>query len=829
MEIESNNTLNASSLHIVQITIEQESDKIEMNEDTDAVMKDSDSVVQDRSLTDILDNKVSAEPGKDKVGEIHEALDQTVDCMKSMLDSPMKVPFSNSLSDRSTAEPPALSDTLDAAINEALTAEMSFGSLSFFDKSVSNFLPANTVDSGSNTSNKGSINISTVIKTLKSVLSSSQKTSDLSGAVKTTVIPPKSSQEQNEMFGPAGKTALLLSEKSSFEKVFPQQSITRRTDSKSAEFNCFNAGSTKLSADIMSDLSKSPPFSPFSPFSPFGQEIQNITAAASAAFVQSSTSPSTSRAPSAASKVRRITPIPVKEAGEKTDSSSSFQTAVMNSPLISDSPIKKNPFENITGEKSSFSISPLCVNSVTSGSDIMFGAVLATSCQDSGSNSKASGGSQTSSSNGNTNQGITSITISLPEVFSENANVGFPRLVPQNQQPCSILSEESLFQCLSKPINLNDSIPTVSNLTNILNALDGKSQAFESVKTVDESEAVESDKNALRVPADLTHTKDKEAETKGSSEGSNSLNVEPVETGQHFPQSVQSIDNITRLEPGLVKVSSLSDSDSSNKTSPSKSLTKNKVTSETVVIKELAQCEENQTEMVIDNLDERNVGRNPVYDGESVTDTVTDINDAVQSETSEKPGTGIAHDSSSRMSPEKRQGRKRLKMSRRELRKSLHGIADISVDHQASDNPEKHRLDSGGTLDIRSEIASPETKTENVEPTVLEEATDEISERLGLKETCDTEKKGTNSSEVVNVKTEVDLDDEANCDSMSNFSNKKRTKRKKSDKKKKKKRKEDQESDGSGSKERNKKRRRAEKQTERSDKGKQVRAERLFT
>lgn len=733
---------------------------------------------------------------------------------KALLESPSKELCDNVLDSKPSAlieavEPHILSDTLDAAINEALTADVSVGSLSFFDKTVSNIaMPGSSADSGSGSS-KGGINICAVIKTLRSVMPGGSNSGSLSSALKPTATPVMSSKENVEISAPVGETSINLSEESPFARVSKgENSGDVNTASGANDKELLNTSSTKLLADTISDLSKSPPFSPFSPFSPFGLEIQNITAAAAAQATKNNQGACHSQ--SVASKVRRITPIPVKGMEEKTDSSSSFQAAVMNSPLISDSPIKKPETENATSENNILCTGLLgAVKSLTTSKHLETG--VSASAQDSGSNSKPSGesgvsnksdsnlgGSQTSISMGGNDQGVTSISISLPEVFSENANVGFPRLQPQSQQPSSLLSEESLFQCLGKPLQYNDTLPTVSNLTNILHALDGKSQAFDPDKAVSASNT-NCNAGTLNTEAQSHGNKD----GGGNAEPSVSSSSSEGETGQYFPQSMQSIENMARIKLGLFKVSQLSDSDSSGKPSPSESLTR--VTNETIVSKEQALS---------------GTGNKEIDGGSSITEGVVELDNEARSvkeldlsdAENVQRGNKVQVKSLDNASTKKDQRRQR-KMSRRELRKSLQGTTSFTKDSKSGLQVETERqVEDGGSNDgsVTREISCiTEVETGNSSRDCLtkegsEEICDEASAAISESKTKDM---------VASIKSEVDADNASCCDSLSDASSrgKKRHKHKSrhrsEKKKKKKKRREDQESDSPVGKEKRKRRR----------------------
>ncbi|KAL4239657.1 Paired amphipathic helix repeat [Mactra antiquata] len=293
---------------------------------------------------------------------------------------------------------------------------------------------------------------------------------------------------------PVGLNILHVSSDSSFSKVTSAPCTSNlddkqesqndsRTNLQSSKQKFDRSISLTQKPDIVSDASRSPPFSPFSPFA---LEIQNITSAQSP--LSAVTSPGICRSLSTSSKVRRITPIPVKDVDAMEKSPLAFQTAMKNSPVLPELQCTNSAGEKQIHTGNSEQCGMEATTSVAEPSnkpcvDGKTDSVTAFTGTDSQSNSQKSEQSsqKSSSSSGSTgiNTGADSaqgtITISQPELYSENANVGFPKSVSNTSVTHGgILSEESLFHCLSKPPQFADTLNTVSGLTNILNALDEK-------------------------------------------------------------------------------------------------------------------------------------------------------------------------------------------------------------------------------------------------------------------------------------------------------------------------------------------------------------------
>ena len=338
----------------------------------------------------------------------------------------------------------------------------------------------------------------------------------------------------------------------------------------------------------------------FSPFSPFGQEIQSITNAKS---------PAPYKAPPI-SKVRRITPIPVKKGSSEDDES--FQSVVQNSPVITDT--IQSPLGQIVNEKSTDDsnssivrrgisedtnkLSSIPVPFTEFGSNtVKSGDSLSQKSVDTETFSQRSDNSSGTVSSGNTADSSTAhaLKISQPALFSEDANVGF---TGTSEYIAEHISDDSLLQCLGKPAHFTDTIGTVSNLTNILYALDDKSSHFKS-REVQEGKADNEQPNSHHGEKDSTtdliisdnekltakdHKEENGSETLKEANTATKTFIDKVDSdmitvnllqscdssdsgkktdNQYIPQSVQSIENLERIHSGLFRVTTLSDSESS--------------------------------------------------------------------------------------------------------------------------------------------------------------------------------------------------------------------------------------------------------------------------
>jgi len=368
---------------------------------------------------------------------------------------------------------------------------------------------------------------------------------------------------------------------------------------------------------------------PFSPFSPFGQEIQSImgaTCKTSPILTQTTTV-------NASKGVRRITPIPIKGCAH-FETSSSFQTAMANSPVLPDVPVVYSPHSR--EERSSSQPGQTQSNSSSTDNPPTFSGTLKNVDSDSGSGSKT--GTQVSESNSlkdtDNSQSLdlpVSISICQPEIHCEDANVSFPKL-PTTTQSSVILSEESLFHCFSKTPHLSDTLHSVSNLSNILNALDGKHPGVETDEHqsgndyTEENIAIKDDKEStaslnvlnkeltekdfertMNIKDPVLSEKEKEptvvsteiqetartpnvesecmrslpanavesnlfgsssSDSDNSSEGSVSQSSTDNASSAYVPRTALSLENVKRLKTGLFQVSRLSDSDSSHDVTP---------------------------------------------------------------------------------------------------------------------------------------------------------------------------------------------------------------------------------------------------------------------
>ena len=340
-----------------------------------------------------------------------------------------------------------------------------------------------------------------------------------------------------------------------------------------------------MSASSPRDITETSVASPFSPFSPFAQEVQNITSAKSPfACIKS---PNTVNKKQTTPKFRRITPIRVRGSNVSEDeSSSAFQALAQNSPLIEDSQLK-SPFDKTSLERHSSTESlnktpvpsslvkditfPPNVREVTekleqpvsqcrlvprpgsaSNSQKSIGTLSSQksveseqsgsqksgTCAESGSQKSDSGSQKSDSSE----QRTSPVVISQPEMYSEDANEGFikPAISDADIVHTGILSENSLIGLVKGSSLARENLNTISNLTNILSALE---------KPVSQPQAEQNELNVEKSVPAKEHLQT-ENESKHSA-------------GTYIPQSTTSIENLERLKHLDIKVSRLSDSDES--------------------------------------------------------------------------------------------------------------------------------------------------------------------------------------------------------------------------------------------------------------------------
>lgn len=519
-------------------------------------------------------------------------------------------------------------DILATAFSSALNAEVSMDTSCFAFNMPGDKLPSQINANSDSGKIAQTLNETVISKSVES-------------AIKPTVVSSVSCQSAPAS-APVGQSSLHVSSDSSFHKVpsseniVPVVSVPEKDTGVQVEFENNNSteiedkseGSESKQAskiEYIQDASKSPPFSSFSPFSPFAQEIQSITSLQSP--LSAVQSPGVTRSLSSSGKVRRITPIPVKSAEGKTDSQSSFQTAMENSPVLPDLPISSpSDTAKFTRSKSVDNAETLSSKSVDNSQAVVSHTDIVVSA-DSGSDSqKLEVSSQKSNSNAaDTSSSQTSVTsepsfsrtlISQPEIFSENANVGFPKVNPSvshlDSAHAGLLSEESLFHCLSKPPEFSETIPNVSNLTNILHALDGhshgsklqgQSQNHSEVEgsqniTSQEDHASADSEKAESIAGDpdvnisiktkvtnidqdgiqLTLKESEKQETNviveaGNDSVQSSSDSSEDQINSLHPQSAESVENLKRLNAGLFKISQLSDSDTSGISTPTASMT----------------------------------------------------------------------------------------------------------------------------------------------------------------------------------------------------------------------------------------------------------------
>lgn len=630
-------------------------------------------------------------------------------------------------------------DILATAFSSALNTEVSMDMSCFALNMSGDKLPSQV----NAKSDSGKI-AQTVNKTVTS--------KSVESAIKPTVVSSVSSQSA-AVSAPVGQSCLHVSSDSSFQKVPSSESIVpvvsdpeketgvqvdfENNNSTEIEDKLEGSESKQVSKiDYVQDASKSPPFSSFSPFSPFAQEIQSITSLQSP--LLSIQSPGITRSLSSSGKVRRITPIPVKGAEGKTDSQSSFQTAMENSPVLPDLPVS-SPCDTTqyTRSKSVDNATTFSSNSVDNSQGVASHTDVVVSA-DSGSNSqKLEVSSQKSNSNtADTSSSQTSVTsepsfartlISQPEIFSENANVGFPKVNPSvshlDSGHAGLLSEESLFHCLSKPPEFSETIPNVSNLTNILHALDGHShgsklqglsQGHSEVEgshnitsqvdpTVADSEkaesiAADSDVN-IGIKTKVTNLDQDGIQLAVKESEQQEVNV-IVEAGNDFvqsssdsneeqidslhPQSAESIENMKRIKAGLFKVSRLSDSDTSGISTPTASMTN--VLDKNSTAKEYGkQKHRTETDTQLDKVgkpEDRGAKSNE-RSAHYICESSTPEDAASARKIGGKSGRKSFESGSDSLTDTESQSiRKKRKMSRRELRRSLQGMDRSSSMYQ---------------------------------------------------------------------------------------------------------------------------------------------------
>ena len=408
-----------------------------------------------------------------------------------------------------------------------------------------------------------------------------------------------SSQSIGSGVGPEGQVNFTVSSDSSFSKIkksgssgflLEEDSKQKREEQEktSSEEEVEHEGNKSESDLFNKNMSDSSPrditetsvASPFSPFSPFAQEIQNITSARSPfACIKS---PNMTNKKQTTPKLRRITPIRVKGSNVSEDeSSSAFQAVAQNSPMIEDSQMK-SPFDKTNLERHSSNeslnktpIPSTLVKDITFPSNIKeFGGKLEQTvsqcnlvprpgsasnsqkslggsssqnavesrqsgsqksevCTESGSHKSDSGSQKSESSEHRTSP----VVISQPEMYSEDANEGFIKPVRNDVDivHTGILSENSLLGLVKGSSMGGENLHTISNLTNILSALE---------KPVSQSHSEQIQSNT-----------EKSGQSKGSSQSQS--------IGTYIPQSTTSIENLERLKHLDVRVSRLSDSDES--------------------------------------------------------------------------------------------------------------------------------------------------------------------------------------------------------------------------------------------------------------------------
>lgn len=467
--------------------------------------------------------------------------------------------------------------------------------------------------------------------------------------------------------------------------------------------------------DSCLDANKSPTFSLFAPFSPFAQEIQSITSVQSP--LAASQSSGINCPVSSIGKVRRITPIAIKGAEGKTDSQSSFQTVMENSPVLPDIPIVHSPFElsqpavcsvvHLSGTPSnSLDGCPSFSNKVNNGDECSELQKLKLTSQKSNSSNTDAYSSQASTVS---DPSYTSIVISQPNIFSENANVAFPKL-NSSMTHAGIISEESLFQCLSKPSQFSETLQTVSNLTNILHALDGEAQDYElhaqshPTKTItrDTNEDIASVEKGSKI---FTYIYDTAAESIAHSGNlDNNLNTDKMESNI-FNETDKTVSVITAVQESTnsrVSVHSsvqsrLSDSDTSRSCTPSVSATDvNDISESEQKSMSLMDVEETNDLIGISTTSshlESAAGEIANYNSQEYdtckSTTRTTIMNISEKATSLRVGHRV--DSSVDSCFKRRHGK--CKMSRRELRRSLHGKETCRSGSDDKDSVDRNSAD----------------------------------------------------------------------------------------------------------------------------------------
>ena len=397
--------------------------------------------------------------------------------------------------------------------------------------------------------------------------------------------------------GPEGKIDFTVSSDSSFSKIKKSGSsgflVGENSEEEPKEHE--NSGAEEMDSSVPKtendrntkktsgsspkEITETSIASPFSPFSPFAQEIQNITSAKSPfACIKSPNVPVKRQT---TPKLRRITPIRVKAHYLSEDeSSSAFQAVAQNSPLIEDSQLK-SPFDksNLERHSSSESLNKTPTSSV-SGKILSFPSNIKEQTekleqpliqglirQDSASNSQKSvetvssqksaesaqsmsQKSGTSAESGSLKSDISEqrtspVVISHPVMHSEDANEGFikPLISDADVVHSGILSENSLLGLVKGSSLGNENLHTISNLTNILTALeDPASQSKAGKRELSNDKKSRAD--------DILKTDESEVTLKPS-------------IGEYIPQSATSIENMKRIKALDIPISRLSDSDES--------------------------------------------------------------------------------------------------------------------------------------------------------------------------------------------------------------------------------------------------------------------------
>ena len=417
--------------------------------------------------------------------------------------------------------------------------------------------------------------------------SSQNKTSDLQEPKATMNV----SQGPSFGGGPEGQSHFVMSSDSPFSRIKKSSSsgfLVEASEEPSKTLETNGSGVTKtvvsegesevnvrnVSVIAQKDTPETSVSSPFSPFSPFAQEIQTITSVKSPfACIKS---PNVKAKRQTTPKFRRITPIPVKGRHFSEDeSSSAFQAVAQNSPLIEDSQLK-SPFDksNLEKHSSSESLNRLSVTPIPTDNHTFSPAVkednegteqsLSQSVIRPGSASNSQRSSETvsqksveslqsgshklstSAESGSLKSDLSEqrkspVVISHPVTHSEDANEGFikPVISHTDMVHTNSMSENTLLS-LGSSLG-NEQLHTISNLTNILSAL-------EQPASQSKGELKFSDKDNKCGESEITQAKEVMCKQKG---------------GEVIPGSVTVKENLERVKILDVKVSRLSDSDDS--------------------------------------------------------------------------------------------------------------------------------------------------------------------------------------------------------------------------------------------------------------------------